>query len=343
MARAPRLGYNNELRPLHSAALTNLLEPFLLERIALPKVWGGRALAKVPGIALPPDVAIGETWELYDRAEGSSRLRGRTTTIADLIREDAERLVGVGVSLARGRRFPLLLKFLDARERLSLQVHPDDAQAAADSDSGKNECSVVLATGPNACIVRGFRPGVTRERFLAKGATDEVVDLLYSFRPQVGDTVHFPPGTVHSIGPDVVIFEVQQNSDLTYRVYDYGRGREVHLAKAFAVAKVEPPPSEPTVVTPVPLADGGTQLIATPDFRVRRYSLRQRAELPTGGRFVTVTVVAGSGTLSWPGERAHGTLAMAAGDTVLVPACVAHFALLPNESLNVILCDPGVR
>lgn len=343
MAPAPGRWYNTSLRPLPPCALMTLLEPFLLERIALPKVWGGRALAKVLGIALPPDADIGETWELYDRREGSSRLRGRTTTIADLMRSDAERLVGAGVPLAHGGRFPLLLKFLDAREGLSLQVHPDDAQAAADGDTGKNECSVVLAAGPDARIVRGFRPGVTRAEFLQKGASDEIVDLLWSFRPEAGDTIHFPPGTVHSIGPDVVIFEVQQNSDLTYRVYDFGRGREVHLDKAFAVARVEATPSERPVVTPVPLADGSTQLIATPDFRVRRFSLRQRATVPTSGRFATVTVVAGSGTLSWPGERADGTLAMAQGDTALVPACVARFTLIPNEHLNVILCDPGVR
>lgn len=319
------------------------LEPFLLERITLPKVWGGRALTKVLGIPLPPDVAVGETWELYHRAEGSSRLRGRTATIDDLMRDHAEALVGKGVGLAHGGRFPLMLKFLDAHDRLSVQVHADDEQAKADDDSGKNECSVVLAAGPKARIIRGFRAGVTRAEFLAKGATDDVLGLLHEFAPQIGDTIHFPPGTVHAIGPDVVVFEVQQNSDLTYRIHDFGRGRELHLAKAFAVTKVEPTPSPRPVVTPVPFADGGTQLVATPDFRVRRFSLRQRHEIRPGGRFVTVTVIAGSGTLWWPGERVHGTLAMVAGDTAVVPACCAKFALIPDEHLNAILCDPGTR
>jgi mannose-6-phosphate isomerase len=184
---------------------------------------------------------------------------------------------------------------------------------------------------------------VTREQFLAVANSAEVAELLYTFRPEVGDTIHFPPGTVHAIGPDVVVFEVQQNSDLTYRINDFGRGRELHLEKAFAVAKVDAGAGERPVVTPVSFAEGGTLLLATPHFRVRRFSLRQRHELQPGGRFVTVTVVAGSGTLSWPGERAHGTLAMVTGDTALVPACCAKFALIPNEHLNVILCDPGVR
>ena len=201
------------------------LEPFLLERIALPKVWGGRMLAKALGIALPPDVDVGETWELYDRPEGSSRLRGRTTTIADLMATASEPLLGEGVPAAHGRRFPLMLKFLDARDALSVQVHPDDALAAADDDSGKNEACVVLHAGPGARFIRGLRPGVDRARFLAAVGTPQLEELLWSFRPEVGDTIHIPPGTIHAIGPGLVVFEVQQNSDLTYRIHDWGRGR----------------------------------------------------------------------------------------------------------------------
>jgi mannose-6-phosphate isomerase len=213
------------------------LEPFLLERIALPKVWGGRMLAKALGIALPPDVDVGETWELYDRPEGSSRLRGRTTTIADLMAKASEPLLGEGVPAAHGRRFPLMLKFLDARDALSVQVHPDDALAAADDDSGKNEACVVLHAGPGARFIRGLRPGVDRARFLAAVGTPQLEELLWSFRPEVGDTIHIPPGTIHAIGPGLVVFEVQQNSDLTYRIHDWGRGRAVHVQKAAAARR----------------------------------------------------------------------------------------------------------
>lgn len=319
------------------------LEPFLLERIALPKVWGGRMLAKALGIALPPDVDVGETWELYDRPEGSSRLRGRTTTLADLMARAPEALLGRGVAPSHGGRFPLLLKFLDAREALSVQVHPDDAMAAADDDSGKNEACVVLHAAADARFVRGLQPGVTRERFLAAVGTPQVEGMLWSFRPEVGDTIHIPPGTVHAIGPGLVVFEVQQNSDLTYRIHDWGRGRAVHVQKAVAAADPAPTTSDRPVVTPIPLADGGTELVATRDFRVRRYALKQRFELRPAGRFCTVTVVAGSGTLWWPGERVNGTLTLATGDTALVPACCPRFDLIPNESMNVLVCDPGVR
>ncbi|MCA3010095.1 MAG: class I mannose-6-phosphate isomerase [Phycisphaerales bacterium] len=319
------------------------LEPFLLERIALPKVWGGRMLAKALGIALPPDVDVGETWELYDRPEGSSRLRGRTTTIADLMATASEPLLGEGVPAAHGRRFPLMLKFLDARDALSVQVHPDDALAAADDDSGKNEACVVLQAGPDARFIRGLRPGVDRARFLAAVGTPQLEELLWSFRPEVGDTIHIPPGTIHAIGPGLVVFEVQQNSDLTYRIHDWGRGRAVHVQKAAAAADAQPTPSARPVVAPTPLADGGAELVATGDFRVRRYALKQRFELRPDGRFCTVTCVAGGGTLWWPGERVDGTLALATGDTALVPACCPRFDLIPNESMNVLVCDPGVR
>ena len=104
-----------------------------------------------------------------------------------------------------------------------------------------------------------------------------------------------------------------------------------------------PTTSDRPVVTPIPLADGGTELVATRDFRVRRYALKQRFELRPAGRFCTVTVVAGSGTLWWPGERVNGTLTLATGDTALVPACCPRFDLIPNESMNVLVCDPGVR
>ena len=319
------------------------LEPFLLERIALPKVWGGRMLAKALGIALPPDVDVGETWELYDRPEGSSRLRGRTTTIADLMATASEPLLGEGVPAAHGRRFPLMLKFLDARDALSVQVHPDDALAAADDDSGKNEACVVLHAGPGARFIRGLRPDVDRARFLAAVGTPQLEELLWSFRPEVGDTIHIPPGTIHAIGPGLVVFEVQQNSDLTYRIHDWGRGRAVHVQKAAAAADAQPTPSARPVVAPTPLADGGAELVATRDFRVRRYALKQRFELRPDGRFCTVTCVAGGGTLWWPGERVDGTLALATGDTALVPACCPRFDLIPNESMNVLVCDPGVR
>ena len=202
------------------------LKPFLLARKLLPKVWGGRALERVPGIALPTEEAIGETWELFDRPDGSSPLRGAGRSLADVLREHPQDLLGRGVARGHAGRFPLLLKFIDAHDALSVQVHPDDAQAESEGDSGKDEAWLVLHAGPQARIVRGLRPGVDEAEFRKLAHTPAVESMLWSFVPQPGDVIHIPPGTVHAIGPDVVVFEVQQNSDVTYRLYDWGRPRE---------------------------------------------------------------------------------------------------------------------
>lgn len=319
------------------------LKPLLLDRKLLPKVWGGRALEQVVGMALPVGEAIGETWELFDRADGSSQLRGTDTTLASLMRADAEALLGHGVRTGHGGRFPLLLKFIDAREALSVQVHPNDVQAQSEGDSGKDEAWLVLHAGPQARMIRGLRPGVQREQFAAVAHTQEVESLLWSFQPQVGDCIHVPPGTVHAIGPDVVVFEVQQNSDVTYRLYDWGRPREVHVQKALAVAALEPRTGvsdRPTTVVRM-LDDGGVELIATPNFRMRRYQVQRPFTLPTGGRFATLTVLAGRGMLGWRSRGNDLPMPLGPADTVLVPGCMESVFLSPIGRFDVVVSDPG--
>jgi mannose-6-phosphate isomerase len=319
-------------------------KPFLLERKLLPKVWGGRALAQVPGLPLPPGQAIGETWELFDRPDGASRLRGASGTLADVLRDHGEALLGRGVARGHGGRFPLLLKFIDAREALSVQVHPDDAQAAREGDSGKDEAWLVLHAGPHARIIRGLRPGVDQATFRDCAHTPAVESLLRSFAPQPGDVVHIPPGTVHAIGPDVVVFEVQQNSDVTYRLYDWGRPREVHVQKALAVARA---PDDAVafagrpVVEPRVLPDGGRELVATPHFRLRRYELDRPFALATDGVFAALTVLGGRGLLGWRSGGDDVPLPLAAGDTAVVPACVEQVYLSPHGRLDVAVCTPG--
>ncbi|MBM4061873.1 MAG: hypothetical protein FJ265_12370 [Planctomycetes bacterium] len=320
-------------------------KPFLLERKLLPKVWGGRALERVPGIALPAGEAIGEAWELYDRADGSSRLRGGTVTVADLLRGSPAELLGHGVAPGYAGRFPLLLKFLDARQALSVQVHPDEAQARPAGDGGKNEASVVLHAGPAARVVRGLRPGVDPAEFRRLAHGPGIEPLLYAFAPRAGDCVDFPAGTVHALGPDVVLFEVQQNSDLTWRLYDWGRDRPVQVQQALAVARLEPGDGgsgRPTV-PPVALPDGGVLLVANPSFRLRRYGLGRPLQLPTNGRFLTVTVAGGRGMLGWHSGGEDPPVALGPGDTALVPAAVPAVFLSPIGRLDVLVCDPGER
>ncbi|MEO6595561.1 MAG: type I phosphomannose isomerase catalytic subunit [Planctomycetota bacterium] len=312
----------------------------------LSKVWGGRALEQLFSLQLPPGEAIGETWELFDRPEGSSRLRGSDVTLAQLVQKSPDELLGRGVAPGYGGRFPLLLKFVDAREALSVQVHPDDAQAKSEGDGGKHEAWVVLHVGQGGRIIRGVRPEVDRDRFAAKAHTAEVESMLWSFTPKVGDTIYVPPGTVHAIGPEVVVFEVQQNSDVTYRLYDWGRPREVHVQKALGVLRhgqAGAAVAERPVIEPSLLPDGGRLLVSTPHFRLRRYDLPRPYTLATNGRFMALTVLAGRGMLGWHSGGSDVPLQLAAGDTAVVPACKDSVFVSPLGRLDMLVSDPGER
>lgn len=316
-------------------------EPFLLERELLPKVWGGRALADTLGIELPDGgEAIGESWELFDRPAGSSRIRGTDETLAELTRRCPDELVGRGVRLGYGGAFPLMLKFLDAREALSLQVHPDDEQARG--DLGKDECCLVLSVTDDARFVHGLRPGVDKDQLLASLESQEVESMLYTFRPEVGQLVHVPPGTPHAMGPGVVAFEIQENSDLTYRCYDWGRSREVQPEAARDVVQMvhhERPP----VQRSTSLADGGELLLVTDHFFVRRYQVAHRIELPTDGRYLTITCLGGRGRIEWSRGDEVASVALERPDTALVPACTGAAVVVPDGPVDLVVCGPGAR
>ncbi len=324
----------------------SISQPLLFERKLLPKVWGGRALAQLLGADLPAGTAIGETWELYDRPDGSSRLRGERRTLADLLRQDAASLLGAGVAAGAQGRFPLLLKFIDARQALSVQVHPDDELARAENDLGKNEAWVVLQAGPAARICRGIRPGTDVGEFRRAADSAAVEPMLWAFTPEVGDCVHVPAGTVHAIGPDVVVFEVQRNSDVTYRLYDWGRDREVHVQKALEAAHLEAPAGDDQgrpVTMPVALPDGGELLVSTPHFGLRRYRVTTAQTVPTMGRFATITVIDGQGSLRWSDDAGEQRLPMRLGDTALVPASLPEVVVEADGRLVMLVCDPGER
>lgn len=305
--------------------------PCLFERRILSKPWGGRALEATLGIALPPDDAIGETWELFDRPDGSSRLRGSTQSLGDLLAEDATAVLGEGVAAGYGGRFPLLVKYIDAADRLSVQVHPGCAQARAEGDGAKTEAWVVLATGPRARIVCGLTPGVTAEQFAQVAATADVEALLHGFRPRVGDVIYVPHGTVHALGPDVVLLEIQQNSDVTYRLYDWGRPRETHRDAGLQALR----PTAASQILHPGTVDG--VLLDQPEFLLQRWSVARPRTIATGGSFGIASVIAGGGRVAWDG----GECRLQSADTLLVPACVDAVRFVPEPSLQIIWTAPG--
>ena len=223
--------------------------PLIFEPIYKPRIWGGRNLERLLGKALPAGQAIGESWELADLPSDASVVangpqKGRS--LHEVMQRWGKDLLG-SAGLYRGR-FPLLIKFLDAEDILSVQVHPDKEAAAelgGDLDP-KYEAWYVVEARPGAVIYCGLKAGVSREMLVAASRDGTVGDLLNKFEAHAGDCFYLPAGTVHALGAGLVIAEPQTPSDVTYRLFDWnrvdpktGKGRELHLEQGIRVTRVQ--------------------------------------------------------------------------------------------------------
>tara|TARA_R110002072_G_scaffold302503_1_gene485972 strand:- start:18842 stop:19849 length:1008 start_codon:yes stop_codon:yes gene_type:complete len=306
------------------------LGPIALEALLVPKVWGGSALQslrKQPG-TVPP---IGEAWLLYDRPDRSNALCNAAGSLADLRAAGEADLMG---SAARGYggRFPVLVKYLHAQETLSLQVHPSDAEAIG--DGGKEECWLVLEAGRDAKAYVGLKDGVDMDCFVAGLRTGELEELLNVLTLKAGDVVHVPPGTVHALGGDALVLEVQQNSDMTHRLSDWGRGRATHVDAALKCIDVHSRPRLNQQVTDV--GGGGRRLVATPSFHMFRYQLDRPVEITADGGYCVLVGLDGGGSVTAGGhERAISR------EALLVPACHQSFFVQPSGGLDFVICAPG--
>ncbi len=209
----------------------------------VPRVWGGRRLAERFGAR--GSEPIGEAWMVYDENEVlEGPFAGRR--LREALPELGAGFLGKRAVERYGLELPLLVKLLDTAAWLSVQVHPDDAYAhRVEADTGfhgKNEAWVVLDADPGAQIVYGVKRPVTREELAAAARDGSILELLNFVPVAPGDAIFVPAGTIHALGPGLLVYEVQQRSDLTYRLYDYGRGRRLHLEKALDVARLAPTP-----------------------------------------------------------------------------------------------------
>ncbi len=210
------------------------LYPFLLRPEFVERPWGARDLSPV----YPEhrcEKPVGEVWLTGDENRvANGPLAGRT--LGELCREYGRALVGE--SARETERFPLLIKFLFPREKLSVQVHPDDEAARrVGQPCGKTECWYVLAADPGAQVALGLKPGVTREQLARAIQEVRAEELLNWVEIHAGEMIYVDAGTVHTIGPGSILVETQQNSDTTYRLYDYGRPREIHVEQGLAATK----------------------------------------------------------------------------------------------------------
>jgi len=314
--------------------MSQILYPLRFEPIYQYRPWGGRRLAGLLTAPLPGDGPIGEAWVLSDRDDHESQvangpLKGRT--IAQLLEQFPEQ--AMGKLAGRFRRFPLLLKFLDAREMLSVQVHPG-------GKTGKTEAWVVLEAGPQSRVYAGLKPGATADNLRQALANGTVADRLACFTPMPGDGVFLPAGTVHALGGGVVVFEVQQNSDVTLRLYDWGRvdartGQPRALQVDRALGCIDFAGNTAGLVAPVVEATAPARresLFHCEYFRLWR--LRGQAPFPVGAAGAPRVLVCIEGA----GQVEHGGAAYAIGkgDVWLLPAAVGACAFQPHGAVSLL-------
>jgi len=303
---------------------THSLPPLKLSASLHPRIWGGRQLADY-GKALPTDEPYGEAWEVHDSAlvEGGP-YAGRS--LGDLLAVHGSALVGEG--FLPGKGFPLLVKLLDAQDWLSIQVHPNDEQAhVLEGDPrGKTEAWIVLEAEPGARLVIGVQPGTTSSQLANAIHQGTLERLLIYAEVRSGDVLYMPAGTIHAIGPGLTIYEVQQSSDITYRLYDWGRlgldgqVRPLHIDKATQVANLHSLP----IMTHFSADEDGALVVEGPYFRTIQWLLREeRRSLQPDGCFQALTCLGGSLTL----EGAGHSLALKRGDSALIPASLPAYTL----------------
>ncbi len=317
------------------------LGPLKLRASLHETIWGGRRLATLAGKTLPPGALIGESWETADDAIVETPPVARHT-LAELVARYGEALIGSRAIAIYGRRFPLLTKFLDAQQSLSVQVHPDDDYAHAHEGGklGKTETWYILHAEPGSQIVYGFNRPATHDEVRQAIAETRLESLLTTVEVHAGEVVFVPAGTVHAIGAGVALYELQEYSDVTYRLYDYGRlqangqPRELHVDRGLAVLRAEPPaivqlPPRPTQ----PLGAHATRrtLVACRYFVEDELRVNGEAELavaPTSCQILTVL----DGECEVAGSVGEPIL-LAHGDTAVLPATLASATLRsPHES-----------
>jgi len=320
------------------------LYPLLMSPVFDPRPWGTLDLSPIyPNHRYLEK--IGESWLTGDHGQvANGSLKGKS--LAELSSQFSRELIGDAPK--DPQRFPLLLKFLFPYEKLSVQVHPDDAAAQAVGEPwGKTECWYVAHAKPGSQIALGLKPGVTRAQFEQSIQDQRAEELLNWMNVFPGEMIYLAGGTVHTLGPGSVIVETQQQSDTTYRLYDYGRPRELHLKEGLAAMKETTASGK--VVRPAPFTMDGTQnrkspLIAAPNFVVDRFELKQpwnfRSEPDAANSVHILVAVDGCGVVE---VRGHEPVTLAKGDAVVVPACFPEFSVRPQWTIELLQAYvPGV-
>ncbi|MBI5118986.1 class I mannose-6-phosphate isomerase [Candidatus Poribacteria bacterium] len=346
------------------SATPGSLYPLVLDPIFKYRIWGGRRLEQFLGKKLPPGEPIGESWEVSCRNNDNSIIRNGElagSTLAHVFTSSKEALLGASFektmpgfqksrpdfagahnaaplqkAIPEGPvKFPLLNKFVDANELLSVQVHPDENSATRFAGAeAKTEAWYIIHADPGATLIKGLKPGVTAETFEEAIADNSVPRLLNTFSVSSGDMIFVPAGCVHAMGKGLLVCEIQQNSDTTFRVYDWGRvgadgkPRQLHIKQALQAMDFSK--RSPNKVTPVEIAEGRNErayLVACRHFAMERLKLEEPAHETTGGRKFDSLMVLSGRALIRP-EQGDET-EISTGDSSLIPACVGDYTIVP--------------
>ena len=319
-----------------------MLYPLTFQPIFKERVWGGRNLARLYGKQLPPGVPIGESWEISDRPGDASVIANGPLAGKDLrwlLENHAAEILGTAKPAADGR-FPLLCKILDARDKLSLQVHPPASKAAELKGEPKTEMWFIADAAPEASLYVGLKRGVTRAEFERKITDGSVADCFHRIPVRAGDTMFLPSGRVHAIGDGLVIFEIQQNSDTTYRVFDWnrvgldGKPRDLHVAQS--LASIDFNDFEPMLVDSEYVADGEIQkrpLVNDPLFKVEAWKLNSGASgLLKPKKLQIIAVTAGEIEI----KSGSTAVNLAAGQFSLIPASLEQTEILAQSDATLL-------
>jgi mannose-6-phosphate isomerase len=314
-----------------------VLYPLTFQPVFKERVWGGRELDRLYRKKLPTGAVIGESWEISDRPGDASVIANGPFAGKDLrwlMENHAVEILGNAKSAAQGR-FPLLCKILDARDKLSLQVHPPANKAAELKGEPKTEMWFIADAAPDASLYVGLKRDVTRAEFERKISDGSVADCFHRIPVRPGDTMFLPSGRVHAIGDGLVIFEIQQNSDTTYRVFDWnrvgldGRPRDLHIVES--LASIDFNDFEPKLAENKFVSDGKIQkrqLVNDPLFNVEAWKLDSGTKgLLKPKKLQIVAVSAGEIEIKSGSSSAN----LSAGQFSLIPASLERTEILSKS------------
>lgn len=306
------------------------LDPLLFTASPRPRIWGGRRLADLLGKSLADDQPYGESWELSPIEPYISRVEDGPfagVRLDDLWNSHRQQLAGSREDLLALDTFPLLIKWLDCTDRVSVQVHPDDATARElGFPCGKAEAWLVIDAAPSATVGIGIKKGITRHGFERRLAAGTVEEALHVFHPSAGDALSVPPGTVHTLGGGLLLLEISQPSDATLRLFDWNRlgpdGRPRPLHHQDALRSIDwnrgPVSAKPPRPLPPPAPHvTAAVLIDEPQFVMQRLTAREAFDSPAPQEMTVFVVVDGEAELRHEGRWSRR---LGCGRTVLVPA-----------------------